>query len=386
MSLVDCEHTVNRRGDDTGDDAAPTGVNRGDCAAIRGGDEHREAIGGTHGDRAMFIAADEGIGAGGDVEGFQGLNMGHDRAVHLVNPQGRIGWASDRAKQAGVVGPNSIVLVLNGGAGGVAEIQGIKRGWAYAAQACAEGVFDAGGLEFLRGIEDDAGCIRATLEHVGEITGMVRRCKRKSHSLHDPFTFLWEGLKFTALHMPKTESSTNAPSRKIAVFPGQFDPITNGHLDVIRRAAVLFDELIVAVGINPDKKELFGLAERLSIIRGLLKDDPGIRVEKYTGLTVDFVKRVKATAILRGIRDVSDLRYEFQLALANRTVGGVETVFIMTGDQYALTSSSLIRQVVSLGGDVRQLRGVLPEIVIEKLEVAQKSRKFASRRDDAPEE
>jgi pantetheine-phosphate adenylyltransferase len=98
-----------------------------------------------------------------------------------------------------------------------------------------------------------------------------------------------------------------------------------------------------------------------------------VRVEGYTGLTVDFVRRMKATAILRGIRDVSDLRYEFQLALANRTVGGVETVFIMTGDQYAFTSSSLIRQVVALGGDVKSLSSVLPEAVVRKLEEKQKS-------------
>src|SRR2546423_4253012 len=92
---------------------------------------------------------------------------------------------------------------------------------------------------------------------------------------------------------------------KIAVFPGQFDPITNGHLDVIRRGVGLFDELVVAVGINPDKRELFNLDERVRIIRSLLKDDPGVRVEKYTGLTVDFARSAKATAILRGIRDVS---------------------------------------------------------------------------------
>ena len=154
---------------------------------------------------------------------------------------------------------------------------------------------------------------------------------------------------------------------RIAVFPGQFDPITNGHLDVIRRGVGLFDELIVAVGINPEKSEFFSLAERVSMIRTLLKNVKGIRVEQYSGLTVDFVKKSGATVILRGIRDVSDLRYEFQLALANRSVGGVETVFIMTGDQYALTSSSLIRQVVSLGGDIGKLRGVLPELVIGKL-------------------
>lgn len=158
------------------------------------------------------------------------------------------------------------------------------------------------------------------------------------------------------------------PQHKIGVFPGQFDPITNGHLDVIRRGVRLFDELIVAVGINPEKRGLISLTERVRIIRTLLKDEPGVRVEQYTGLTVDFVRQAKATAILRGIRDVSDLRYEFQLALANRAVGGVETVFIMAGDQFALTSSSLIRQVVALGGDVRQLKGLLPDIVVEWLQ------------------
>lgn len=159
----------------------------------------------------------------------------------------------------------------------------------------------------------------------------------------------------------------HARPQKIGVFPGQFDPITNGHLDVIRRGVALFDELIVAVGVNPDKRELFTLDERVQMIRGLLKDDPAVRVEKYKGLTVDFVRKAKATAILRGIRDASDLRYEFQLALANRAVGGVETIFIMTGDQHALTSSSLIRQVVALGGDVRQLASLLPAEVIENL-------------------
>lgn len=154
---------------------------------------------------------------------------------------------------------------------------------------------------------------------------------------------------------------------RIAVFPGQFDPITKGHLDVIKRGVRLFDELIVAVGINPEKTELFSLGERVAMIRALLRNVPGVRVEKYTGLTVDFVKRAGASVILRGIRDVSDLRYEFQLALANRSVGQVETVFIMTGDHFALTSSSLIRQVVSLGGDVRQLRSLLPDLVVERL-------------------
>jgi pantetheine-phosphate adenylyltransferase len=159
---------------------------------------------------------------------------------------------------------------------------------------------------------------------------------------------------------------------KRGVFPGQFDPITNGHLDVIKRGVKLFDELIVAVGINPDKQGLFTLDERQEMIGELLKDIPQTRVMKYAGLTADFVREVKATAILRGIRDVSDLRYEFQLALANRAVGGIETIFIMTGDAYALTSSSLIRQVVSLGGDVDSLATVLPKMVIDRLKEKQR--------------
>ncbi len=171
---------------------------------------------------------------------------------------------------------------------------------------------------------------------------------------------------------------------KIGVFPGQFDPITNGHLDVIRRGVRLFDELIVGVGINPEKRELISLTDRVRMIRTLLKDDPAVRVEQYTGLTVDFVRQAKATAILRGIRDVSDLRYEFQLALANRAVGGVETVFIMAGDQFALTSSSLIRQVVALGGDVRQLAALLPETVVEKLREKQKRSVLPPAEPDAP--
>src|SRR5439155_23844170 len=168
------------------------------------------------------------------------------------------------------------------------------------------------------------------------------------------------------------------------VFPGQFDPITKGHLDVIKRGVVLFDELIVAVGINPDKKEMFTLDERVEIIRELLSEIPHTNVEKYSGLTADFVRSAGATAILRGIRDVSDLRYEFQLALANRAVGGVETVFIMTGDQYALTSSSLIRQVVALGGDVDQLAAVLPALVVRKLRERQDRGDFKKLDPDAP--
>jgi pantetheine-phosphate adenylyltransferase len=181
--------------------------------------------------------------------------------------------------------------------------------------------------------------------------------------------------------------AATASIRRIAVFPGQFDPITNGHLDVIRRGLALFDEVIVAVGVNPDKKEMFSLDERIQMIRPLLAEKEGLsraRVEQYEGLTVDFVRDAHATVILRGIRDISDLRYEFQLAQANRAVGNVETVFIMTGDQYALTSSSLIRQIVALGGDLNQLAAHLPAPVIEHLRRRQREIRRLPAEPDAP--
>ena len=156
-------------------------------------------------------------------------------------------------------------------------------------------------------------------------------------------------------------------TRRIAVFPGQFDPITRGHLDLIGRGAALFDEVIVGVGNNPDKRELFNQDERVAMIAEHLTQTPRASVRRYAGLTADFVRDVRATAILRGIRDVADLRYEFQLALANRAISGIETVFIMTGDQFALTSSSLIRQVVMLGGDPRTLAALVPDNVVGRL-------------------
>jgi len=173
----------------------------------------------------------------------------------------------------------------------------------------------------------------------------------------------------------KLQPNPRARDLKRAVMPGQFDPITLGHLDIIGRGATLFDELIVAVGVNPEKRELFSHDHRLNLIQELLDQQEltNVRAELYTGLTADFVKKCGATVILRGIRDVTDLRYEFQLALANRALGGVETVFIMTGERYALTSSSLIRQVVTLGGDVEQLRSVCPTNVIRALKQYQKT-------------
>ena len=146
-----------------------------------------------------------------------------------------------------------------------------------------------------------------------------------------------------------------------AVFPGTFDPITNGHLDVIRRGATLFDELVIAVGDNPEKNALLPPQQRLEIIRKAVADLTNVRVESFTGLTVDVVRKLDADVILRGIRNSSDLQFEFQVALTNRVVAGVETVFIMTSTEYAFTSSSLIRQIARMGGDVSAL--VPPQVL-----------------------
>lgn len=155
--------------------------------------------------------------------------------------------------------------------------------------------------------------------------------------------------------------------RKVGLFPGTFDPITNGHLDVIRRGRVLFDELIVAVGHNPDKRELFSMTERAEMIRQLAAEiGNDVRVDVFQGLTVDYAKKVGATAILRGLRNVADLHHEFQLALTNRAVAGIETVFIMTGEPYGFTSSSLIKQIAA-GGEIDSMHRLLPPLVIAKL-------------------
>jgi len=153
-------------------------------------------------------------------------------------------------------------------------------------------------------------------------------------------------------------------SKRIAVFPGTFDPVTNGHLDVIQRGRGLFDELIVAVGDNPDKPALFTQAERADLIRRLLADLPNVRVATFTGLTVDYAASIGAAVILRGIRNISDLQFEFQIALTNRAVAGVETVFIMTSTEFAFTSSSLIKQIAAMGGDVSAL---VPPAVVEAM-------------------
>jgi pantetheine-phosphate adenylyltransferase len=149
-----------------------------------------------------------------------------------------------------------------------------------------------------------------------------------------------------------------------AIFPGSFDPITNGHLDVINRGMKLFDELIVAVGRSPIKNQLFTPEERVGMIEELVSELPGVSVEAFEGLTVEYAAGRKADVILRGLRSLTDVQYEFQLAMTNRAVAGIETVFIMTSEQYGFTSSTLIREVASLGGDLSNL---IPKSVQERL-------------------
>jgi pantetheine-phosphate adenylyltransferase len=163
-------------------------------------------------------------------------------------------------------------------------------------------------------------------------------------------------------------------SPHIAVYAGSFDPITLGHLDVLRRARRMFDRIVLGIGQNPEKPALFTFEERLDMARQLVKEmlqvEPNsapVQVERYTGLTVDFAKSFNAAAIVRGIRNITDLAAETQLAITNRQVADIETVFIVTGETYAFTSSSLIKQVAALGGSLERLRTIVPPLVVERL-------------------
>lgn len=138
-----------------------------------------------------------------------------------------------------------------------------------------------------------------------------------------------------------------------AVYPGSFDPITNGHIDVIKRGARVFDKVIVAVADNPAKQALFTKEERVDMIKDVSKPYRNVEVDSFDGLVVDYVHRKKAGVILRGIRTISDFEYEYQMALTNRTFAGdIETVFVMTHEEYSFVSSRLIKEAVSMGGDV----------------------------------
>jgi pantetheine-phosphate adenylyltransferase len=151
----------------------------------------------------------------------------------------------------------------------------------------------------------------------------------------------------------------------VAVYPGSFDPLTNGHVDIITRGARLFDHIVIAILVNADKAPLFSVTERVEIVRTVFKDLPNLDVDTFDGLLVDYVERRKAQVIVRGLRAVSDFEYEFQMALMNQRLNGkIETVFMMPAEQYTYTSSRLIKEVFSLGGRVH---GLVPNMVEARL-------------------
>jgi pantetheine-phosphate adenylyltransferase len=152
---------------------------------------------------------------------------------------------------------------------------------------------------------------------------------------------------------------------RLAIYPGSFDPLTNGHVDIITRGARLFDRIVVAILVNAEKAPLFSMDERVAIAREVFRDLPNVEVDTFDGLLVDYVARRGAHVIVRGLRAVSDFEYEFQMALMNRRLNGaIETVFMMPAEQYSYISSRLIKEVFALGGRVS---GLVPEMVEARL-------------------
>ena len=152
---------------------------------------------------------------------------------------------------------------------------------------------------------------------------------------------------------------------RAAIYPGSFDPITNGHLSLIQRSLKMFDRLVVAIAVNPKKTPLFSVAERRELIREACAD-PRVEVDDFEGLLVEYARQRGVGVIVRGLRAVSDFEYEFQMANMNRKLApGVETVFMMTGEDYFYISSQLVREVAALGGSVK---GLVPPNVLAKLE------------------
>ena len=151
----------------------------------------------------------------------------------------------------------------------------------------------------------------------------------------------------------------------LAVYPGSFDPPTNGHVDIISRGARLFDRIIVAILVNAEKSPLFTMDERVEILRQVFQDQASVEVDTFDGLLVDYVERRQAHVIVRGLRAISDFEFEFQMALMNRRLRPkIETVFMMPAEQYTYISSRLVKEVFSLGGRVH---GLVPELVEQRL-------------------
>ena len=152
---------------------------------------------------------------------------------------------------------------------------------------------------------------------------------------------------------------------RIAVYPGSFDPVTNGHIDIIQRSVKIFDEVWVAIIRNPEKKPRFAIQDRMDMLEEAISSIKGAKTDSFDGLLIDYAKKKKACAIIRGLRAVSDFDYEFQMALTNRKMcPEVETVFMMTDYKYSYLSSSLVKEIARLGGD---LSGLIPPYVERKL-------------------
>lgn len=152
---------------------------------------------------------------------------------------------------------------------------------------------------------------------------------------------------------------------KNAIYPGSFDPITNGHLDIIKRTARIFDKVIVSVVNNPSKNPMFTLEERVELIRYATKDIKNIEIDCFSGLLIDYVKEKNINVMVKGLRAVSDFEYEFQMALMNKKLNeNIETLFMTTNSKYSYLSSSLVKEVFKLGGCIN---GLVPEIVIEEM-------------------
>ncbi|MGI6705393.1 MAG: pantetheine-phosphate adenylyltransferase [Clostridia bacterium] len=153
---------------------------------------------------------------------------------------------------------------------------------------------------------------------------------------------------------------------KICIYPGSFDPVTNGHYDIIKRSAQLFDKVIVAVGQNSSKKTVFSTEERVQFIKKVTEHLPNVEVESFSGLLVDFVKEKRANVIVKGLRAVSDFEYEFQMASMNHKLApNIETIFMMTSIKYSYLSSSIVREVGRLGGCIQSL---VPEVILEDIQ------------------
>jgi pantetheine-phosphate adenylyltransferase len=153
--------------------------------------------------------------------------------------------------------------------------------------------------------------------------------------------------------------------KHIAVYPGTFDPVTNGHIDLVERSLRIFDEVVVAIAVNPKKAPLFSLEERIAMFREVTSKYRNVVIEGFDGLLVDYVKKKKAIGIIRGLRAVSDFEYEMQMALMNRRLdSNIETVFLMPNEAYSFITSTIVREAASYGGDVSSL---VPKVVVEKL-------------------